>query len=87
MKVFNIGTGKVNKPRTVTILPVPDRVIILVNKWGKRFQRESQRHKLMFLNIQKDKYSWDNDDLEDDDMALVKYEIPHPSITAEIPGV
>ena len=87
MKVFDICTGKVKKPRTITILPVPDRVIVLVNKWGKRFQRESQRHKLEFLNRHKDKYAWDNDDLEDNDMTLVEYEIPHPSIAAEIPGV
>ena len=39
MKVFDICKGKVKKPRTITILPLPDRVIVLVNKWGKRFQR------------------------------------------------
>ena len=72
MKVFDICTGKVKKPRTITILPVPDRVIVLVNKWGKSFQRKSQRHKLDFLNRNKDKYAWDNDDLEDNDMTLVE---------------
>ena len=87
VKVFNIGTGKVKKPRTIRILPVPDRVIILVNKLGKRFQRESQRNKLEFLNRHKDKYAWDNAGLEDDDMALVEDEIPHPGIAAEITGV
>ena len=84
VKLFYIGTGKVKKPRTITILPLPDRVIRLVNKWGKRFQQESQRHNLEFLNRHKDKYAWDNDDLEDDDMALVKDDIPHPGIVAEI---
>ena len=87
VEVFDIDSGKVKKPWTIKIMPVPDQVIILVNKWGKRFQRESQRHKLEFLNCHKDKYAWDNDDLEDDDMALVKDEIPHPGISAEIPGV
>ena len=87
VKVFDICTGKVKKPRTITILSVPDRVNILGNKWGKRFQRESQRNKLEFLNRHKDKYARDNDDLEYDDMALVEDEIPHPSIDAEIPGV
>ena len=41
VKVFDIGTGKVKKQRTITVLPAPDRVIALVNKWGKRFQKES----------------------------------------------
>ena len=41
----------------------------------------------MFLNFYKDKYAWDNDELEGYDMALVEDEIPHPSIAAEIPGV
>ena len=35
MKVFDICTGKVKKPRTITILPVPDRVIILVKNGVK----------------------------------------------------
>ena len=39
VKLFDMCTGKVKKPRTITILPVPDHIIILVNKWGKRFQR------------------------------------------------
>ena len=39
VKAFDICIGKVKKTRTITILPVPDRVIVLVKKWGKRFQR------------------------------------------------
>ena len=58
VKVFDISTGKVKKHWNITILSVPDRFIILVNKWGKRFQQESQRHKLEFLNCHKDKYAW-----------------------------
>ena len=60
VKLFDIGTGKVKKPRTIAILSVPDCVIILVNKWGKSFQRESQRHKLELLNCHKDKHDWKN---------------------------
>ena len=87
MKAFDICIGKVKKTRTITILPVPDRVIVLVNKGGKMFQRESQRHKIEFLNLHKDKYALDNDDLKDNDTTLVEDEIPHPSIAADIPGV
>ncbi len=33
-KVFDINTGAVEKPCTVTLLPMPDRVIKVVNDWG-----------------------------------------------------
>jgi len=34
-KVFDIKTGKVKKPRSVTAFNVPDRVIDIVDRWGK----------------------------------------------------
>ncbi len=33
-KVFDINTGMVKKPRTVNLLPMPDKVIKVVNNWG-----------------------------------------------------
>jgi hypothetical protein len=33
-KVFDINTGAVKKPRTVTLLPMPDRAFKVVNDWG-----------------------------------------------------
>ena len=63
-KVFDLKTGVVKKVRTITMFPLPTRVIDLVNAWGRRYQQEERPDKLEFLNRQKLKYDWDNDDLE-----------------------
>ena len=62
--------------------PVPYRVIARVNKWGKKYQKETRIHKIDFLNRHKDNYAWDNDDLGDNDMALVEYDVSHPHISS-----
>jgi hypothetical protein len=33
-KVFDINTGVIKKPRTITPLPMPDRVIAVIEDWG-----------------------------------------------------
>ncbi len=43
-------TGVVKKPRSVTPFPMPDRVINIVNAWGRRYQKEEQMNKMEFLN-------------------------------------
>ncbi len=63
-KVFDLKTGTVKKVRTVKSFPLPTRVIDLVNTWGLRYQKEEKKDKLEFLNCQKLKYDWDNDELE-----------------------
>ncbi len=35
-KVFDINTGVVKKTHSITPLPMPDRVIKIVNDWGRR---------------------------------------------------
>ena len=64
-KVFDLVTGVVKKPRSVTEFPIPDRVIKMVDAWGKRYQKEERENKVEFLNHQKLKYDWDNDELPD----------------------
>jgi hypothetical protein len=49
-KVFDINTGTVKKPRTVILLPMPDRVIKVVNDWGQRHAKEAIKLSLTFLN-------------------------------------
>ena len=61
-KVFNLKTGAVKKVRTVKSYPLSDHTIDLVNAWGHRYQKEEK--KLEFLNCQRLKYDWDNDELE-----------------------
>ena len=48
VKVFDIATGKVKKPRKITPFPMPDSFIATVNKWGRRNQKEAQRARLEF---------------------------------------
>ena len=86
-KVFDIKTGKVKKPRTISVFPMPDRVLKLVNQWGQRSQREEVQNKLEFLNRLKQRYDWDNDDLEDDEGLVEEEEQAHPNIPAQLPGI
>ena len=45
-------TGKMKKPRTITVFPMPEteRVVKLVNEWGKRSKREEVETKLQESN-------------------------------------
>ncbi len=52
-KVFDLTTGVVKKPRSVTSFPMPANVIKLVNAWGNSYQKEEKVNKLEFLNLQK----------------------------------
>jgi hypothetical protein len=89
-KVFDINTGVVRKPHTVTLLPMPDRVIKVVNDWGCCHAKEDITHSLTFLNCKKELYDWDNDSLQDD-KGLIKPDnhpdISHPELTDELPLV
>ena len=71
----------------IVYFPVPDRVIETVNKWGRKFQKDTRIHKIDFLNRHHNKYAWDNLDLDDNDNALVEANVPHPHLAAEMPGV
>jgi hypothetical protein len=62
-KVFNINTGVVKKNRTITPLPMPDRVITVIKDWGGCHQKEDTARTLNFLNQKQQQYDWDNDDL------------------------
>ena len=42
-KVFDLITGKVKKPRTITNYPMPDSIIKLANEWGLCFQKERKK--------------------------------------------
>ena len=57
-------TGAVKKVRKVKSFPLPTRIIELVNMWGHMYQKEYKKDKLDFLNCQKLKYDWDNDELD-----------------------
>jgi hypothetical protein len=51
-KVFDINTGAVKKPRTITPLTMPDRVIAVIEDWGQCHQQEDKEKTIEFLNPQ-----------------------------------
>jgi hypothetical protein len=50
-KVFNINTGVVKKPCTVTLLPMPNRAISIVNNWGRCHAKEDATHSLFSSTV------------------------------------
>ena len=42
---------------------MPDNVILLVNAWGKRYQKNLRSSLVNFLDRRKQPYDWENDDL------------------------
>jgi len=64
---------------------MPDSFIAAVNNWGLRSKRNRSAPKLEFLNRRKEKFDWDNDEMEDD--AMVEDEVIYPEIPAEFPGL
>jgi len=84
-KVFDLVTGTVKKPTSVTVFLMPDRVISQVNTWGKKYQEEEKKNKLEFLNCVQLQYDWDNDKLEESE-GLIE-ELAHPDLPAQFPGI
>jgi hypothetical protein len=84
-KVFNLKTGTVKKPRSVTLLPIPDVVIKQVDQWGKKYQEEEKKNKLEFLNCKKLQYDWDNDELEEPEG--VTEDLAHLDLPADFSGI
>lgn len=86
---FNLETKAVVKRRTITLLPMPDRVVRRVVALGKRArQTRSTRDRLNFLNRHKAQFAWDTTDFGED-QDLVELPPPHETdnMIAEIPGV
>ena len=83
VKCFDLGTGKVVVRRTIKVLPMPDRVVKSLNAWGKSPKNLAYENKLEFLNRHKQKYDWDNKELDIDEGKVEPDEpVAHPSIPA-----
>ena len=74
--------------RTMKGFLMPDRIIKVVNDWGKLQKNVNFKNRLEFWDRLKQKYDWDNDDL---DVSEGKVEVAHeevyPHIPTEIQGV
>jgi len=49
-KVLDLEAGIAKKPRSVTVLPMPDHISSQVSAWGKKYQEGEKKNKLEFLN-------------------------------------
>ena len=85
---YNLETKQVVTRRTITLLPMPDRVIRRVLKLGERCKQKRVSERIQFLNRNKEQFSWGDGTEEDGNEGLVEQE-PHKSDTlpAELPGV
>ena len=85
---FDLDTGRVVLRRNIKVLHMPDSVIQVINDWGKSQKNTDFRNKLEFWDRLKNKYDWENEDLDLED-GKVEEELvsPFTHIPAEIPGV
>lgn len=85
---FNLETKQLVTRRTVTPLPMPDRVKRRVEKLGKRNKQTRVSTRIQFLNRMKEKFSWGDGTEEDETQDLMEAE-PHDTdvLPAEIPEV
>ena len=85
---FDLETGKVVLRHTISRLRIPERVIKINNYWGKPHKNAGFKNNLEFWDCMKNKYDWDNGDL---DVSDGKFEVEpvgaYPHVPAEIPGV
>ena len=85
VKCYNLETKKIIKRRNFTALPMPDRVVRRVIALGKTAkQQRKDKVSLQFLNRNKDKFDWDNDELDDIEPLIQKDTV---DMRAELPGV
>ena len=85
---FGLETDKVVLRRTIARFPMPERTIKIINDWGKSQKTAGFKNKLEFWYNMKNKYDWENEDLDvSDGKVEVKPVNAYPPIYAEIPGV
>jgi hypothetical protein len=77
----------VKKPQMVTLLPMPDRYISVINNWSKCHAKEDAKHSLVFLNCKKQLYNWDNDNLQDNKGLVDPDPDNHPGIPAKFSSI
>ena len=88
LKCFDLETGRIVKRRTVTPVPMPNRILKKIKKWGQKSKQMRSQRRLDFLNRNKEKFGWD---IDADDELEGLLETPEPrdtdDIPAELPGI
>ena len=86
VKVLDINTGKIKKPKNFTEVPILDSVVKPVNDWGKKYQTTERIQSIEFRNINKEKYARDNNEYKDDDV-VIENDCRHTGTQAEFAGI
>ena len=86
-KVFCLETGLVLNQRVNTVVPMPYLVINKMNQWGERTKREEYGGKLTFLNRTKEKYDYDNNEIQEEEGLLQEKDGPLTELYTELPGI
>ena len=87
---FDLETGRVVIRRNIKVLPMPDSVIQVINNQGKSQKNTDFKNKLEFWDRLKQKYDWENEDLDLGDGKVgeeLVSQLQFTHIPAEIPGV
>ena len=61
---FDLETGKVVLRHNITRFPMPERVIKIINNWGKLQNNAGSKNKMEFWDHMKNNYYWENVDLD-----------------------
>ena len=64
LKMFDLKTGVVKNIRSAMDFSIPHRFLELVNVWGKISCKEEKNNQLQFLDQNKQKFDWNNDELD-----------------------
>ena len=86
VKFLNLNTGAVVKRRKFTILPLTTAVKKQVDAMG---ERERQTKEWMFLDRNKEPFSWSNEVPDDDPQfqGLLEDDAPYPNVPGDLPGM
>ena len=61
---FDLETGKLVLRWTITSFPIPEHLIKVITYWGKLQKTAGFKNKLEFWDRMKNKYDWENEDLD-----------------------
>eukprot|EP00804_Cyclotella_cryptica_P008709 CCRYP_018545-RA/>CCRYP_018545-RA protein AED:0.54 eAED:0.53 QI:0/0/0/1/0/0/3/0/279 len=82
---FNLNTGRVVSRRTITVLPMSDRIIKRLCVWERNPSKSD--FSLAFLDWRQLTYAWDDEAPEVDKVLMQDEVIPMADIPAKLPGV
>ena len=70
LQFFDNIIGRVLKYYAIEELPIPVRVITKMYQWVTQSKIEEYGNKLQFLNRTKQHFDWDNDELNNHELAV-----------------